>query len=146
MDYLLEELIYIINQHHAVISGLYWSMHIVDMPILHKFHHPREKKWPALLVVLYLRTFFTCFCIINVWQCVKWHHVIMRLYSYISDGWVVLESIFDTGQPANIVGASLEAWWVQIYIKYKCWAAQQVRGIHFSTKDLLAGYKVCLCL
>ena len=34
----------------------------------------------------------------------------MRLYSYISDGRVVLESIFDSGQPANIVGATLEAW------------------------------------
>ena len=34
----------------------------------------------------------------------------MRLYSYISGDWVVLESILDTEQPANIISASLEAW------------------------------------
>ena len=60
------------------------------------------------------------YCIINVWQCVKRHHMIMRLYSYISGSQVVLESTFDTGQAANVVGATLEVWWVQIYIKYKC--------------------------
>ena len=34
----------------------------------------------------------------------------MRLYSYISGSQVVLESTFDTGQPANVVGAILEEW------------------------------------
>ena len=33
----------------------------------------------------------------------------MRLYPYISGSRVVLESTFDIGQPANIVGATLEA-------------------------------------
>ena len=40
----------------------------------------------------------------------KWHHVIMRLYSYISGGQAVLESIFDTGHVANIVSATLGQW------------------------------------
>ena len=43
----------------------------------------------------------------------------MRLYSYISGSWVALELKFDTGQPANIISATLEAWWVQIYNEYK---------------------------
>ena len=52
----------------------------------------------------YLCMFFCCFaCIV---QCVKQHHVIMGLYSYISGGQVVLESIFDTAHIANIVGAT----------------------------------------
>ena len=68
------------------------------------------QKWPALLVVLYLCMLFACFCIINVRKRVKRHHMIMRLYSYISGGQVVLESMFDTGQPANIVAATLGAW------------------------------------
>ena len=120
--YWLEELIYIINCHHAVTSGLYRWTHIIDTPVLCESRHnevPGGKKWPALLLVLYLCTFFTCFYINNVWQCVKRYHVIMRLYSYISGSRVVLELKFDTGQPANIISATLEAWWVQIYNEYK---------------------------
>ena len=88
-------------------------MHIVDMPISPESCHndiPGGQKCPALLVVLYLCMFFACFCIINVWQCVKWHNVIIRLYSNISGGQVVLESMFDAEQPANIVCATLGAW------------------------------------
>ena len=79
--------------------------------LLVNVHCRQREKWPALLVVLYLLCmFFACFCIINwinvwprVWQCVEWHHVTMRLYSYISGSQlqVVLESMFDTAQPAN---------------------------------------------
>ena len=38
--------------------------------------------------------------------------MIMRLFSYFSDGQVVLESLFDTGHVVNIVSAALGAWWV----------------------------------
>ena len=58
----------------------------------------------SLVFVQYLCMIF---CIINVEQCVKWQHVIMRSYSYISGGQVVLESIFDTGHAASIVSATL---------------------------------------
>ena len=81
LGYWPEELIYIINHHHAMTSGLYRWTHIVDTPVSRESRHsevPRGQKWPALLVVLYLCTFFACFCIIDVWQCVKRHHVIMR--------------------------------------------------------------------
>ena len=53
---------------------------------------------------------FCCFCIINAWQHVARHHVIIQLYSYISGGQAVLELIFDTGHIANIVGATLGVW------------------------------------
>ena len=43
----------------------------------------------------------------------------MKLYSYISGGQVVLESMFDAEQPANIVCATPGAWCVKIYIKYR---------------------------
>ena len=103
MGYWPEELIYIINHHRAVTSGLHRWTHIVDTPVSRESFHnevPRGQKCTALIVVLYLCTFFACFCLIDVRQYVKRHHVIMRLYSYISGDRVVLESIFDTGQPA----------------------------------------------
>ena len=107
MEYWPEEFIYIINQQYEVTIGLYWWMHIVDIPVSPESHYndiPRGLEWPALFFVWYLCMFF---CIINVEQCVKWQHVIMRLYSYISGSQVVLQSIFDTGHAASIVSATL---------------------------------------
>ena len=67
----------------------------------------------ALLLYIFSPFVVLDICIgssINVWQCVKWDHVILVSYSYISGGLLLQKSLFDAKNMARVIGAILQAW------------------------------------
>ena len=67
----------------------------------------------ALLLYIFSPSVVLDICIgslINVWQCVKWDHVILVSYSYISGGLLLQKSLLDAKNMARVIGATLQAW------------------------------------